>query len=81
MLYALWCLEDVERVDALVRELEDNDRAFDAHDAQLQPAQLQRKRERLLQKLRTSPHGRSTGMSREQLLAFPGMPNYKGQVS
>jgi hypothetical protein len=74
-LYALWCLQDVERVDdleaRLTRAREKTMLPFTdggARNLNDELAAVQRE-------IRT-PFGRSnTGMTLEQLMTFPGMPN------
>jgi hypothetical protein len=76
VLYALWCLGDIERVEALEAE------AARVQANSMMPLtdvgvrNLNQARSRLMADLRRRPRGEGDGMSLEQLATFPGMPRY-----
>jgi hypothetical protein len=82
VLYALWCLQDVERVDEL------ESRLVRAKEKTMMPftdggvKNLNDELATVQREIRT-PFGKgNAGMSLDQLMSFPGMPNQKkGNVS
>ena len=78
MLYALWCLQDVERVDAI------EDRMIRAREKTMLPftdggvRNLNEELAAVQRELRTPATRTQGGLPRDQMLSFPGMPNYKG---
>lgn len=81
MLYAVWILEDLERVDALVQRGERLQAGWMTYYGVNKPEQLNREQEAFSQQL-NKPLTPSSGMPVDKLLTFPGMPNYrKGPVS
>lgn len=79
VLYAYWCLEDLERVDGIEA------RQQRVLDNSLLPItdggarNLEQERQAVNREIRT-PFGRaSTGMTLEELSQFPGMPGYSNK--
>lgn len=73
----LYGLEEVERVDSLAHELEANDRAWDLHYADRRPSELQRRRDRIFDRMRTPARPDLEKPLTDRLIAFPGMVGYR----
>jgi hypothetical protein len=82
VLYALWCLEDVERVDRLEARWQAAQQAMRLPITDGGARNLNDELQAVQREIRT-PFGRgtSTGMPTEVLLTFPGMPNHRKPVS
>lgn len=76
VLFALYGLDEVERVDGLFARLERNDHAFDLNRAFVGSRELEQQREAILREMR-GPPVRASGMPLAQLQQFPGMPGYR----
>ncbi len=79
-LVMLYGLDEVERVDGLVADLEHNDAAWDIHHAVAaawgaKTRHLTDQRERVLRQLRGKEP--KAELDIEQFLDWPGFPNYK----
>ena len=78
MLYALWCLWDVERVEQLEHRAERVADGFTVNHAMNAPRELERARELVLREMRRGPRLESVPTFDPAVLSFPGMPHYKG---
>jgi hypothetical protein len=84
VLFALYGLDEVERVDDLAKNLERNDHAWDIHHAVAmawgaKSRHLDRERDSVMRQIRGTTPGRTVDV--DAFMDWPGMPNYRKPVS
>lgn len=82
MLFAVWCLGDLERVEDLEARMKATQRASMLPFTETGAKNLNEERRAVLRDVHRRPVGeKRPDVDIKKFLDFPGMPNYRGQIS